>query len=580
MSVEQLAARKQLEAAANNEAVLSVLAAAGDAGVAPGRELAGLATLPGRTTSEVVSRLVTRGLARRDGKRRVYATEAGLSEAGAGTLGLSLAPALDLALACFPAEALRAFARLQLAAVPARWHLSAEHADGWAGFISLGPTSTGKTSVAKLVCRIYGLEELTAIKAAFRQTPGSLVGRRERDAGSATGWRAEPSPALELPYLCVDEWDKAPRDVQAAAGGLLMGDTADELERERVEIRPTIYATLNTGRDGLRALHEAHVRRSVVLDTTELRPLLADVDEDMARLFGGEIPIPRLSLEQIKPMPSLPGELRRLLRAELRSGLTEEGWRLTDVEALSRITLGRAALTAGALDESVFATALDYLSCAATLGHTQPGFAGRLAPKLGGHGPLVPDVAAAEAEAGHRQAFERDRRRRTVEDKLEFEWMRERAAAAALESRDAMGRTRDPDRQALARVLTSAAESIRGARSLESLRAAIQATARYDQQARVWSAARDRAAAEREQTVTVGRQSRELARRARQAERERAQIALVSQIIAPLTQTRRSLAPAELGQCPGCNRIYPTRANFGTRIEKCTACDRRLLPVR
>ena len=101
-------------------------------------------------------------------------------------------------------------------------------------------------------------------------------------------------------------------------------------------------------------------------------------------------PIPRLSLESIKPpMPALPGELRRLLHFELRAGPTEDGGQHSDVEPLARIALGRAALTGGPLEQAVLATVLDYLTCAATLHHTRPGFADRLARRLGVRGALV-----------------------------------------------------------------------------------------------------------------------------------------------------------------------------------------------
>lgn len=62
--------------------------------------------------------------------------------------------------------------RLQLAAVQARWHLAAVHEADWPGFVGLGATGTGKTSVAHLVCRAYGFDELATIRTAFRETPG------------------------------------------------------------------------------------------------------------------------------------------------------------------------------------------------------------------------------------------------------------------------------------------------------------------------------------------------------------------------------------------------------------------------
>lgn len=125
----------------------------------------------------------------------------------------------------------------------------------------------------------------------------------------------------------------------------------------------------------------------------------------------------------------MPEQLRRLLRDELRAGLTEQGWARSDVESLARIALGRAALTSAPLQQAVLATVLYYLTCAATLGYARQGFAGRLAPRLGARGALVPDPRAADAEAGQRQAVERDRRRRTAAERLQFEYAREWAAA-------------------------------------------------------------------------------------------------------------------------------------------------------
>ena len=59
--------------------------------------------------------------------------------------GVELPPPLEPAIACFPAEALRAAVRLLLAAVPARWHLASEYSAGWPGFISFGHPRQGPT---------------------------------------------------------------------------------------------------------------------------------------------------------------------------------------------------------------------------------------------------------------------------------------------------------------------------------------------------------------------------------------------------------------------------------------------------
>jgi hypothetical protein len=399
MSTDGFAERNSAAAAENDRKVLRVLAAAGDAGVRPGEELCELAGLPPRTVTRVVIRLVDRGLARRDGKRRVSATLAGRAEVGAGEPGVSLVAALERALECLPAEALRAFARLQFAAVVARWHLASTYGSGWGGFAAVGPTMTAKTSIAILVCRALGFDEVRAIRTLrLTDTSGSILGRRIRDRDSPTGYRLRPSPQLDLPYLCLDELSRAPAEVKAAVGALLLGTTRAELEGEVRTIRPLIYTALNTRRDGLRELDDAYQRRSVVIDTTPLRELLVDVDLAMARLFDGSGRIPRLSLERLKPpLMALPPDLWRLLRDELRHGLTEDGWALTDTESLARVVLGRAAFTHGDLEQDVLAVAFDALCCAATLNHTVPGYMDRLTARLGG-GVMTPDPDAAERE--------------------------------------------------------------------------------------------------------------------------------------------------------------------------------------
>jgi hypothetical protein len=417
MRPDELAARSRRQAAENDDRVLRVLVNAGDDGLRPGRELADLAELPLSTTREALCRLIGRGLARRDGKRRAWATTAGRTEVGAGTPGVSLLPALDAAIECFPAEALRAFARLQLAAVPARWHLVGEYSARWPGFISIGHTKSCKTAVASFVCAVYGLDERSAIRLLRRETPGSILGRRMRDRTSPSAYRFNHLPG-DLPYLCLDELDKASPGVKAAAGALLHGTTQAELEGEVRTIRPVIYTAMNR-REGLRDLDDAYIRRSVMLDTGPLRHLLVDVDLDMARLFDRSGRIPQLALDRLKPpVTELPPDLWRLLRDELRHGLTEEGWALTDTDPAERLALGLAAFI-GDLEQAVVVVALDALCCASTLGHTVAGYVDRLAPRLGG-GALSPDADAVEQQQQQLAALRRDRERERANDLHRF----------------------------------------------------------------------------------------------------------------------------------------------------------------
>jgi hypothetical protein len=328
---------------------------------------------------------------------------------------------------------------------------------------------------------VYGLVDSQAIKVAQWETPGSLVARRDRDSRAATGWRVNRSPPLGLPYLCVDEWEKAALAVQAAAGGLLLGNAVDELEGERFELRPTVYVTLNTGREGLRALHSAHVRRSVVLDTTRLKPLLSDLDRDMERLLSsGKVPIPRLSLERLRPpVRALPPDLRELMRSELRAGLTNDGWELTQVEAVARIAIGRATITESDLEQAVLATVYDYLTCASTLGHARLDYSARLAHRLGA-GALLPNPGAAERQ---REVIEQRRRQRAHEQALDRDQLVEERGRqkkdlkAMISSLDGRGlRDCSPEQQTdafgIAERLREVLPYVTGAESWEELQAA------------------------------------------------------------------------------------------------------------
>ena len=239
MPSSDLVERKRAERVEHDRKVLAVLAAAGPAGVRVGRDLADLTGLPERTVSATVARLEPQCLVRREGKRRVYVTPAGRSEVGAGMPGLELAPALEVAIACFPAEALRAFVRLQLAAIPARWHLADQYSAGWPGF-HRGWADQDRQDLG----RVVGLPGVWAGGAAG--DPGGVSpdgGVPDRPAEARRGerdWLADRACARRSTsrFVCIDEWDKASRDVQQAAGGLLLGATADELEGERVELRP------------------------------------------------------------------------------------------------------------------------------------------------------------------------------------------------------------------------------------------------------------------------------------------------------------------------------------------------------
>ncbi|HEX6490805.1 MAG TPA: hypothetical protein VF002_05480 [Gaiellaceae bacterium] len=388
------------------------------------------------------------------------------------------------------------------------------HPDGWGGFVLVGPSKTGKTTVAKFVCRLFGLEERQAIRLAPEETPGSLFGRRQP---GKDGFRFERPPLFELPFACVDEWDKAEQETRRAASALLLGKTVGELEGKELVIRPTVLVCMNDAGRGVATLHEAYLRRSVVLDTGALGSLLEDIDEAAHRLFTGTR-LPSLPLARLRPPAErLPEELRTLLRSQLKANLSAEGWRLADVEAIGRLALGRAALTGGELKHAVLATVFDYLSCAATLGQAEARFALRLGPTLGGQVLLLPDRAAAESETEQRRSSGEEAERQAVAAGLDFEHERELRAASLSQLRQQMGRPSDPEGRALAKTLTRAADKLRGCRSESSLDCTWREAERYLEGAKAWLERREADKQERTRIEAQARadKARELAERKR-----------------------------------------------------------------
>jgi DNA-binding transcriptional ArsR family regulator len=409
--VSELIERRAAESARNDAAVLAALGEAGDRGLSAA-ELAARTGIAARTVTRRLAELAGRGLVVRDGQRGpVRLTAAGHAESGASAAP-QLAGGLDGPVAMLPSEAHRAMLRLMLSAVVARRHLLSRYPTGWPGFIAIGDTKQGKTTLAVACCRVFGIPERKAIKLVQRESPGSLFARRRQVTGGS--WTVNRAPLLDMPFACLDELDKADAPLMAAALALLQGDADADVEDTTVAVRPVTYVCLNAGPAGLRVLPAAYVRRSAVLDTTAVAPLLADMDEAAARLLAPGL-LPRLDLEQlVPPAAELPPEVRDGLRQALRGRLTPEGWQLADVESVARLALGRAAFPgSGGLSAAAAATVADYLATAATLGHTIDGWASGLREWLDqareDGAVMVPDLGRHRAEVRRLEAARQDR---------------------------------------------------------------------------------------------------------------------------------------------------------------------------
>lgn len=320
------------------------------------------------------------------------------------------ASALDQAVEHLPTAAHRAAFRLLLDAVTARHHLRGKVRSGWPSFVVCGPSKSAKTLLAIGACRAFGLDTARVVRSLPAETERSLWGRRSQETGG--GWRFTASAALGWPLLVLDEADKAPAAVQRATLKLLQGEVLVPAEDDDlVEVCPTLVVTANGGPE---LIPEEYRRRSVVLDTSPLVDQLGEVHIAARRFLGT---LPRLDLASlVPPAAELPEGLADELVAQLRAGLSEDGWRMADERGLALLVLGRAGRTGADMHAALADVIGDYLDAASTVGETA-------APPS--QALTVPDAGARRDAAARHVEHERDRAR------AEREAQRELAARVA-----------------------------------------------------------------------------------------------------------------------------------------------------
>jgi hypothetical protein len=295
-----------------------------------------------------------------------------------------------VALSELPSSTLTGFVWLLLSTVIARYHLRQERPSGWPAFIAAGPPKTGKTLAGEVVRRLFGLP-LSVVRDVAHETERSLWGRRS-SSGTFTS-----SEVLAWPFLLLDECDKADADLRRAVLRLLHGEAQVAGEgAELVDVAPVCLATLNVEEGKPARIDPAYRRRSVVLDTTALEPLLGDIEEAARAVLDD---LPRLDLNRLRPpLTELPADARGELKEALRWGLTEPGWRMVDTRSLELAALGRMALVGCDAMTAALATVLDYCACAATVGEADTRELPALQRALASQLPLRAAIEAAQTE--------------------------------------------------------------------------------------------------------------------------------------------------------------------------------------
>lgn len=276
---------------------------------------------------------------------RMQLTDAGWSRF-AGVDGEPAGEVLDRVLDGWP-QAHRAFVELLVSAIVARHHLADRYGFGHLAFMAIGPTATGKSAMAGLVCRLFGRDVATHTLYLPEVTPGEVMGRRVQDVD---GWHLEPAPVTQQPFLLLDEFDKADEATRRQALAYLHDQPRRMVGAELRELRPTTLLAANppTSGERYRMLRQEYRRRSVVLDTAGTR----GIGEVLRHTYDAWTPADRLDLEQlVPPADELPDAARGTLQSLADHVLTDAGREeFPGVAALELAALGRWALLGAEAD--------------------------------------------------------------------------------------------------------------------------------------------------------------------------------------------------------------------------------------
>ena len=276
-----------------------------------------------------------------------------------------------------PTELHRAFCRLLLSGIIAKYHLADTYDDGYPAFILGGETKSFKTALATVMCKLLGLKPEENIYPLFSAIAGEFGVRRFRMKGD--NFHIAASPLFKLSFVCLDEFDKVTdRDTRRNVLFLLDGRRKFPVEGELVENRTCTMVTLNTkiGKEGIArfGIPEPYIRRSIVADTEHVRMELRDVDLIAKKIFEMKdfprISLKRLQINRTKLSDAEFNSLRDLLMA-----CTQDEFKiLVDTRPLGILALGRSALLAGDVRESIYQTLWDRLICLESLGGTVAGW--------------------------------------------------------------------------------------------------------------------------------------------------------------------------------------------------------------
>lgn len=276
-----------------------------------------------------------------------------------------------------PTELHRAFFRLLLSGIIAKYHLAGAYDDGYPAFILGGDTKSFKTALATMICKVLGLKPEENIYPLFSAIAGEFGIRRFRSKGDS--YHISASPLFKQSFICLDEFDKmTDRDTRRNVLFFLDGRRKFPVEGELVENLVCTMVTLNTkiGKEGIAkfGIPEPYIRRSVVADTEHVRMELKDVDLVAKKIFEMK-DFPRINLDKLHlACTELPNDVFNCLRSLLVNCTNEAFQGIVDTRPLEILTLGRSALLDGDVWEAMYQTICDRLICLESLGGTVAGW--------------------------------------------------------------------------------------------------------------------------------------------------------------------------------------------------------------
>lgn len=318
------------------------------------------AQIPRGSLYRHVNRLVELGWLERT--RSLYrATAAGqrqLADAQRGqrwTRMEQLCPALKLV----PTDVHRAMIVLIFAAVVCRQHHTRPDRHPYFGCV--GGTLLWKTSLGHFVCHALGLDPSQHVVECGSET-GKSLGVRRTGAGEIVFKRE----LLDAPFLVLDEFQSADRNVRATLGRFLSGRLVVPAENEELTIHPVPLVTLNPQNkptlEGRLGLSAARIRRGIFanLDAVAMPDLAAMGERAVAAVRQQAplvIPAPASDCEPFrKPIVTLFRDIVKVEAAErvdvevmlnLCGGMN--GWISDPAEAIVQVgyALGLLAETMG-----------------------------------------------------------------------------------------------------------------------------------------------------------------------------------------------------------------------------------------